>query len=212
MRLLALALILASAAAVTISDYVSLAVSQNSGDRVFGGADAIVDPPFRYKFFVQLVMQTGSKYELCGGTLITPSVVLTAAHCFSHAASASSAKVSRIFVYIGHNYRCSPASTPVCADDMAAPRATKYAASIAVPPAKPWPYTVHEAFTGVWGVNPATGSEQYLNVGTLGLDNDIALVFLERPAHNLTVALDWHNTAVSPGATGYSKVTISTAS
>ncbi|NWI97025.1 CTRC protein, partial [Pitta sordida] len=57
------------------------AVPPNLGTRVVGGEDAV---PHSWPWQISLQYRSsGSWYHTCGGTLIAPQWVLTAAHCIS---------------------------------------------------------------------------------------------------------------------------------
>lgn len=71
-RLVLLAVLVVVAAAV-------VAARQQRQLRVVGGWNA---PRGRYPWAVSLRRPTGSRGHFCGGTLIAPRLVLTAAHCF----------------------------------------------------------------------------------------------------------------------------------
>ena len=65
--------------AISILGLVACSEAQNSSGKIIGGKDASQD----YEFFVGLYESGYHDNSFCGGTLVAPDVVVTAAHCVS---------------------------------------------------------------------------------------------------------------------------------
>jgi len=55
--------------------------TQDVGAQIVGGVE--VNPPRKYKFFASILSESNGLIYSCGGSLIAPNVVLSAAHCIS---------------------------------------------------------------------------------------------------------------------------------
>ena len=111
LAVLVLACSAASLSTVQAGMNVSMAALANTsvpGIHIIGGSE--ISPPFNYPFLTALIMKSycrpGSSWDcqICGATALTPTWVVTAAHCTGRSASALAVEVRR------HDLTTTPAS------------------------------------------------------------------------------------------------------